>query len=262
MADSAGASGRFVRIERSAQVVTVTLDRAARHNSLVPALLEQLAAAFTQLAEHDEADVAILRAAGRSFSTGGDLTALHAAGEDRARYADALVGALNRAIVAIAECRCPVVAAVDGAVTGGALGLVLAADLVIVTPAASFTPWYARVGLSPDGGWTAMLPNVIGAERTREVLLLERTIDAATARDWGLANALVERAALDETVAAWARRLLAHDRTSLAAARHLLDDDESWRAGLERERREFVATVDMPSAIAGVAAFVARKGAR
>lgn len=246
----------YVLSDDDDRVVTITLNRPERHNSLVPSLLDQLTGAFAALDSRDGDRVGVLRANGRSFSTGGDLAAIAAAGDRRAEYADRLVGALNAAIVAIADCRKPVIVAVDGAVTGGALGLVLAADLVVVTPAASFAPWYARVGLSPDGGWTALLPRVVGLRRAREILLLEQTIDARAAHATGIAQALVQRDELDTQIAAWTARLLGNDGASLTATKRLLDDAD-WRAGLEREREQFVATVTTPQAIRGVADFVA-----
>lgn len=253
---TAPAATGSIRLAQTGGVATVTLDRAARHNSFVPEFLERLAEVFTQLQDEPDIDVVVLRAAGRSYSTGGDLAALQAAGRNRAAYADRLVGALNAAIVAIAESRQPVIAVVDGAVTGGALGLVIACDLVLVTDHAWFAPYYARVGLSPDGGWTALLPALIGPSRARAALLLEHRIDATTAVDWGLAQARVERTELEDTLAHWCERLRANDAASLAAARDLLRDP-GYRAALERERRRFVATVTTPAAIEGVARFVA-----
>jgi 2-(1,2-epoxy-1,2-dihydrophenyl)acetyl-CoA isomerase len=84
----------------------------------------------------------VLRGAGRHFSTGGDVARFAeavAAGEGRA-YAERVVGGLNRAILRLAALPCPVIAQVQGALTGGALGLVLAADLVSMDRAPSSSP--------------------------------------------------------------------------------------------------------------------------
>jgi hypothetical protein len=93
-------------------------------------------------------------------------------------YADHVVGGLNRAILRLAALPCPVIAQVQGALTGGALGLVLAADLVAMDRAAFIQPYYVRVGFAPDGGWTAMLPARIGARRARAIQLLNTRLSA------------------------------------------------------------------------------------
>ena len=106
-----------VLVERSGDRVTVTLDRPARHNALVPELLAPLRDAFSSIATGGATRVAVLRAAGPSFSTGGDIGAMLARQDELVRYADELVGLLNESIAAIAECHVPVVVAVDGQVT-------------------------------------------------------------------------------------------------------------------------------------------------
>ncbi|MCW5773994.1 MAG: enoyl-CoA hydratase/isomerase family protein, partial [Rhodospirillaceae bacterium] len=150
----------------------ITLNRPARHNSLIPELLESLE---RDIAASAGLGAVVLAANGRSFSTGGDVAAFHTQTEiDRPAYSARIVGALNRVILALFDLPMPVIGRVQGPVTGGSLGLVLACDLVAVTPAAFFQPYYVDVGFSPDGGWTAILPDRIGPARAREVQLLNQ----------------------------------------------------------------------------------------
>ncbi|NIQ52921.1 MAG: enoyl-CoA hydratase/isomerase family protein, partial [Gammaproteobacteria bacterium] len=69
------------------------------------------------------------------------------------------------AILEIAFGPVPMVAAVHGVLTGGSLGLVLACDRVVLAAETTIRSWYATVGFAPDGGWTALLPGVIGRRR-------------------------------------------------------------------------------------------------
>jgi len=152
----------LVRLEQGGAVARITLANPARCNALTVELLAELNAALDRL---QVPRAVVLAAEGRHFSTGGDvarLAAAVAAGCGPAHGAD-LVGGLNAAILKLAALPCPVLARVQGALTGGALGLVLAADLVAMAPDAFVQPWYAAVGFAPDGGWTAMLPARIGA---------------------------------------------------------------------------------------------------
>lgn len=247
-----------VRSTSRGAVVTVLIDRPARHNSLVPPLLRDLADAFDRIVAADGARVAVLRAAGASFSTGGDLRGFGDHGGDLAAYAAELVGCLNEAIAAIIECDVPVIAAVDGQVTGGSLGLVLACDLVAVTPRASFTPWYTQVGFSPDGGWTALLPQIIGPSRARAVQLLNDTIDARQALDLGLAHRLAEAGGLDAALEELCARIVAGRAASIDATRRLLRGVD-YRQLLEREREAFVRKITDREAGEGIDAFLARR---
>ncbi len=248
---------RLVRLDVDAAVATVTIDRAQRHNSLVPELLASLIGVFRKIDELPGIGAVVLRAVGPSFSTGGDIAAMAAAGETIGEYADTLVGHLNETIVAIIECEHPVIVAVDGQVTGGAIGLVLAADVVVVTERASFTPWYVDVGFSPDGGWTALLPALIGRNRALAVQLLNDTIDAQAAVAWGLAHTLTSRDRLDDTVADLARRICAKRAGSVRETRALLRPAD-YRARLDDERRRFVARITSDEARRGIDRFMKR----
>jgi 2-(1,2-epoxy-1,2-dihydrophenyl)acetyl-CoA isomerase len=169
---------QLVSTDRVGPVATLTLNRAERHNSLVPELLEEILAALARVKATPEMRAVVLQANGRSFSTGGDLRGFYEHMDDLPGYGRRIVGLLNRVILALVELPLPVVAAVHGLVTGGSLGLVPGCDVVLVAPQASFTPYYSVVSFSPDGGWTAMLPSSIGPKRVAEVLLRNQTTSA------------------------------------------------------------------------------------
>lgn len=242
-------------------VGTITLNRAGRHNSLVPELLESLIRDIAGAAASDLRAL-VLGANGRSFSTGGDVAAFFAVTPSgRGAYAGRIVGALNRAILALLDLPIPVIGRVHGPVTGGALGLVLACDLVAVTPAAFFQPYYVDVGFSPDGGWSALLPERIGAARARVVQLLNRRISAAEAVEWGIATTLVEPGELDSTIALWLETLGAKVASALGCTKARLLPPErraAYAAGLEAERRSFVAQITGAAAHEGMARFLRR----
>lgn len=242
-------------------VARITLNRPARHNSLVPALMADVNAALDTV---EAADVfaLVLAANGRSFSTGGDIAGFAAVPRSQRRaYADALVGALHRAILRLLALPCPVIARVHGPVTGGSCGLVFAADLVAMAPPAFIASYYADVGFGPDGGWTALLPERIGAARAAEILLLNRTIGPEAAMELGLASVACEDEALDRQVDSWLDTLRGKDRGTLRAAKALLMPParlDAIRSGLERERARFLDLVDTPAAEAGMARFLGR----
>jgi enoyl-CoA hydratase/carnithine racemase len=159
----------LVRFERGdGAAARITLDNATRHNALTPTLLDDLRAALSHVRESD-ARLLVLAGEGRSFSTGGDIAGFLAHADDPGRlrdYAERIVQALNDAILDLLRFPIPIIARVQGATTGGAIGLVLASDIVLATPDAFFQPWYGVVGFAPDGGWTALMGDRIGASRS------------------------------------------------------------------------------------------------
>ena len=248
---------RYVETTTADGVATVTIDRSERHNSLVPALLEELLEALESVGGDDATRAVVLETAGASFSTGGDVRAFDEHRDEIGDYADRIVGHLNEAILALLDCPVPVVAAVDGQVTGGSLGLLLGADVVVCSPDATITPYYAVVGFSPDGGWTALLPDVIGEKRTARTLLENETIEPETAVAWGLATEVVPADEIHERALESARRIASMQPDSVERTKRLLGPDPDAIADrLERERREFVEQIETDEALAGMRAFL------
>ncbi|KUJ83774.1 enoyl-CoA hydratase/isomerase family protein [Microbulbifer flavimaris] len=240
-------------------VATITLNRPGRHNALVPVLLDELREALARCRQ-DCPGALVLRAEGRSFSSGGDVAAFYelARGERRA-YARRLVGALNEAMLDLLRLPLPSLAAVHGMVTGGSAGLVLACDIAVAGPSTHFAPWYTAVGFSPDGGWSAMMPERIGRGRALDVQLTNRRIDAREALELGLVQYLEEDGDVSGKAMQLARRLRdvsgGSVRNTLALTR---PDVNRVAPALEAELRHFLELIDGDEADRGMAAFLDR----
>jgi 2-(1,2-epoxy-1,2-dihydrophenyl)acetyl-CoA isomerase len=201
----------------------------------------------------------ILAAEGSSFSTGGDLLGFWQQRDNIADYAHALVGLLNEAILAIYTHPAPIACAVHGQVTGGSLGLLLAADHVVVQPGVSITPWYSEVGFSPDGGWTALLPDIVGRQRSSHWLSTNASVDAEDCVRIGVAHELATDGALDAALR-WSHAVAGLSAASIRATRALLGQSVAELGQrLEAERSAFVHHIQTPEAIAGIARFLGKK---
>ena len=247
----------FVLWEQVGPVAVLTLNRAERHNSLVPGLLAEMLAALETAGTQADLRAVVLQANGRSFSTGGDVRGFYEHRDDLEAYAAEIVGLLNRVILAMIELPVPIVAAVHGIVTGGSMGLVLGSDIVLVAPGASFAPYYSVVGFSPDGGWTALLPAIIGLKRAGEILMRNRTITAEQAVAWGLASRVVPGDCIREEALSVAQDLatmkagsIGHTKATLGPACNDLE------ARLEAERTRFVQQIVTEEARQGIEAFL------
>lgn len=254
----------LVRVETGEDVAVCSLDRPARHNALVPELLSELREALAGVAADEDVRAVLLRAEGRSFSTGGDLAgfAEHADDPDAvAAYAHGLVGELNAAVLDLLALPVPVVVALTGPVTGGSLGLVAAADVVVAGASSWLQPYYAQVGFAPDGGWTALLPRLVGRARVADVLVRDRRVDAAEAQRWGLVSEVVADAEVEARARAAAEDVAAMQPGALAHARRLLAGErEEIAAALEAERQAFCAQIRTAEARDGLRAFLAGLG--
>jgi len=247
----------LVHYDHADGVVTLTLNRPERHNALVPELLVALNVALTRATQAAPMAL-VLRGAGRSFSTGGDVRRFYETPRPQRRdYAHTLVGVLNQAILALLSMPCPTIVVVHGMVTGGALGLVLACDIALGDPQANIAPWYTVVGFSPDGGWTALLPERIGRARAFEIQLLNQQLGAAEAQRIGILHSVVSNETL-ETVLVQTLSTLRHAKPG--SLRHTLalmrPECQRIATALETERQHFLQQIDTDEADSGMARFL------
>jgi len=231
---------------------------AGRANSLEPGLLGDLASALDETEAQDAS--AILICGGRNFSSGGDVRAFHRASLDgeAVAYANAVVPHLQAIVGRLIAMPRLVVVAARGAVTGGSAGLLFAADLAVLAPDAFVQPYYAKVGFAPDGGWTALLPERIGAGRALEWLQSDRRLNASALCDAGLATAV------SDTPEMTAARLTAEGEIGTRLATKALVWDEARRARinarLEAETAAFLERIVQPDTALGMSRFIERIG--
>jgi 2-(1,2-epoxy-1,2-dihydrophenyl)acetyl-CoA isomerase len=251
----------LVLLEQIDRVAVLTLNRPERHNSLTPALLTELLDGLEKIHIQPAICAVVLQANGKSFSTGGDVRAFYDHRDDLEAFANQIVSLLNQVILVMCDLPVPIVTAVHGIVTGGSLGLVLASDIVLLAPEASFTPFYSIVGFSPDGGWTALLPVVIGPKRAGEIILLNQTIPARQAVDWGLASRIVSRDQIRVEALQTAKQLSGMCMDSIRHTKQLLGlIHGDLAARLDSERSHFVEQVQTAEARTGMARFLGIEG--
>ena len=210
----------MISTEPRAGATIVRLDRSVRHNALVPEMVERLVEHLRRAGDLHQP--VVLTAAGSTFCPGADLHWLAASADPAVAVAE-LVAVHHLAIATLLDMPVPVIAAINGPVAGGGLGLTLASDYRLAAHTATFTAAYLRLGLTPDGGTSAFLPQMVGRARTLELLTTNRTIDAREAREWGLVHEVVADEDVLERAVAFARGLLPVPGYALRETRSLLD---------------------------------------
>lgn len=169
-------------------VFTLTLNR-PKVNALNFELIAALQAAFKQAEREDSVRCVLLTGAGDNFSAGQDVADFRQAGD--VSYREHLLRTYNPLILQIRRLEKPVLAAVNGIVSGAALGIALACDLRIASERTRFVVGFSRVGLAPDSAVSLLLPAVIGLGRAAEFTFSNVPISAEQALAWGLVNRLV-----------------------------------------------------------------------
>lgn len=248
----------FVLRERRNGVSVITLDRPSRGNALVPDLLADLQAALDQSGR--DGGPLVLTGSGRAFSTGGDIAGFLEHADSVRDYASTLVGALNRVILTLRRHPGTVIAAVNGPVTGGSLGLALAADRILVSDTAFVQPYYAVMGFAPDGGWTALLPHRIGAARASGWLASDTRLKADDLQRIGFADRICAPDALLSAALAEAQDAATFDPAIILDARRLAGfDAETLAPALEAERQAFLTHIVRAETLDRMRAFTATK---
>jgi 2-(1,2-epoxy-1,2-dihydrophenyl)acetyl-CoA isomerase len=134
-------------------------------------------------------------------------------------------------------------------VTGGAAGLIFAADLVAMDERAFIQPYYSEVGFAPDGGWTALLKTKIPVARAFSIQALNSRIRAEDALRLGLADRLAPADALDGVIDSWLDDLSHKSRETIRVTKRLLrreEDIAGLRRALEAERHAFLDLIAKP----------------
>jgi len=199
----------------------ITLNRPDKGNALNLPMLEQLDAIVSAIEKDRAVRAVVLRARGRSFSTGGDIDAWGPLSPQQMGRDWILYGI--RVLERLAALPQPVIAAISGHALGGGLELAMSADLRIAVQSAKFgTP---EVTLGMISGWMGIrrLSELIGVARARHLTLLGEPITAQVALDWGLITALADDADdLDRQVNGWLERLCANAPAAMALTKGIL----------------------------------------
>lgn len=171
----------MIRLETTEGLWVATIDRPEKANSLTAAMLEEL----VRIAEGaQEARVLVLTGTGRVFSAGADLK------EARAGLATSpLWERLSGAVAALPGLT---VAALNGTLAGGAMGMALACDIRLAVPEATFFYPAIKLGFLPQPSDPARMAALIGPSRTRLMLMGGARLNAAEALSFGLVDRVVE----------------------------------------------------------------------
>ena len=231
-----------LEIEHQGPVDWVTLNRPESGNALNAVLVEDLLGYFEGLRDCEQTRVVVLRARGRHFCAGLDLTDPAFNPQPRGPHA---VWKVQRRIARIYQamrtCPQPIVALVQGAACGGGFSLALASDIRIAGESARMNAAYLAIGLTGcDMGSSYFLPRLVGTAVASELLLTARFIHAPRALATGLVSAVVPDAELSQAAGPFVEEMLRATPMGLRLTKEALNyaiDAPSLQSAMAMEDR-------------------------
>lgn len=198
-----------ILVSRAGDIATVTLNRPDRLNALDKSMWAGLRQAMTDLSADESLRCVVLRGAGgKGFAAGADIAefATERANAVQARAYGALI---HDTMQAVAACRHPTLALIEGACVGGGLEIAAMCDLRICGASSRFGVPVNRLGLTMAYGELTGLLALVGRAVTLEIVLEGRVFGAEEAFAKGLVNRVVEDALIERESYATAERIAA-----------------------------------------------------
>ncbi|MFZ0836969.1 MAG: enoyl-CoA hydratase-related protein [Xanthobacteraceae bacterium] len=237
-------------VERGAHgVVTVTLNRPEKSNALDGESVDLLADAIATVDRDPSTRILALRAAGKHFSAGADVSST---GDSWSKPGRTIVDACTL----LDNLSKPVVAIVQGACIGGGLALATCCDVVLATPDAFFAIPEVRLGVAP-GPLTLFFIQAIPPRALRRYLISGERISAERALSFGLVHEIAALAQIDLAFGRLIEALLQGAPTAIADAKRIRREQTrpqtEWM--LSEMEADFRRRSSSPDALEGLASF-------
>lgn len=221
-------------VEISDHVARVTLIGPGKGNAMGPAFWDEMPVVFGALDADPEVRAIVLTGSGRNFSYGLDLMAMggmlpsmgggEVSAKPRATFHSKLKS-MQQSISAVADCRTPTIAAIQGWCIGGGVDLISAVDIRYASAEARFSVREVKLSIVADVGSLARLPYILSDGHLRELALTGKDIDATRAEKIGLVNEVFPDA--DATLAAahaTAAEIAANSPLTVRGIKDVLDE--------------------------------------
>jgi enoyl-CoA hydratase/carnithine racemase len=232
-------------------ILTITLNRVAKKNSLTSAMYAAISDALEAAAADPLVRVAVVQGHETIFSAGNDIG-------DFLKAPPTTESPVVRFLHTISSFPKPLIAAVCGAAVGVGTTLLLHCDLVYAGDNAAFSLPFVNLGLCPEAGSSYLLPRLMGHQRAAEALLLGDPFSAETALEVGLVNRIVPPAEVHALAHRQAQRLAAKPMGALVASKRLMKQEQAApvAARIAEEIVHFSRMLGEPAAKEALTAFM------
>jgi enoyl-CoA hydratase/carnithine racemase len=236
-------------------VLELRINRPEKRNALTRPMYAAMAEALEAAAENPAVRAVLLCGSGDGFCAGNDLADFVSGAPPLGQESPS-----RRFLRAISTHPKPIVAAVQGNAVGIGTTMLLHCDLVVLAENARLALPFVKLGVVPEAASSLLLPRLTGHQRAAEMMLLGEPIDAATAREIGIANRVVAADALMATAGGLAAKLAAQPPTALLLTKALLKTGSAEIAArMDEEGRLFTERLQSDELKEAVAAFFEKR---
>ncbi|KTC76138.1 3-hydroxyisobutyryl-CoA hydrolase [Legionella birminghamensis] len=241
-------------------ILSITLNRPEKLNSLSTEVLQTLSELFTHAKHNEKVKALLITGAGKAFCAGADIARL-AECNAQTGYQFACEGQdIFRQLETLGK---PSLAAVNGFAFGGGCELAMAATLRIASTKAQFGQPEVKLGVIPGYGGTQRLARLVGKGRAMDLCLTGRFINAETAYNWGLVTELAEPEMLLEQAHKTLNTILSMAPLAIRGVMEVIDHgfDLSLTDALHLEAVHFAKVCASDDKQEGVQAFLGKRQA-
>lgn len=245
-----------VLIDKAEGVLTLTLNRPEKKNALTTETYRRIGGAIDAANADASVRVVLIQAKGDMFTAGHDVAEfaqINAGGAAPERPSG------EPFLLALANAKKPLVAAVQGRAVGIGLTMLLHCDLVYVAEDALLSCPFVSLALVPEAASSLLLPARIGHVRAFELFTLGKTIDGRTAAAWGIANAALPADVVQGRAHEAARLLAQQPAAAVALTKALMREPALLTQRIGEEFTHFYAQLTSPEAKEAFSAFFEKR---
>jgi enoyl-CoA hydratase len=248
-----------LRLEVDGAVATLTIDRPKALNALTSGALRELEVALREVGQNGALRCLIVTGGGeKAFVAGADITEMAGYSTCEARE---FAGLGHRVLAMLEALSIPTIAAVNGFALGGGCELALACDLIYASEKAKFGLPEVGLGLIPGFGGTQRLTRLLGRARAMELIFTADKLDAAKAKEVGLALEVLPADKLLAHCRAVAEKIAKNGPVAVTQAKRSVHygADADLRTASELERQSFAMLFGTEDQAEGCKAFVEKR---
>ena len=247
----------------SPNLAIVTLSEKTSRDTFSEGTIEIVIETLDDLIEDQEIDAVVVTGSGKFFSAGGPVDKFdRAIDEGTIRgVVESMTGHLHPLLLRIRKSSTVFVGALNGAAAGGGLGLALSMDYRISSHEAKLAAAFFRLGLSPDGGTTWLMPRLVGFQRAKKFFFENEVWTSEQALEFGALDEVVPQSELIPRAVELAEKWGSWSESSKRGTKQLLDASTTtfFETQLEFERQLMVASAMKPDFKEGVRSFLEKR---
>ena len=246
----------FILVHRQEPIAIVQINRPKQLNALNSQVMLELTGALEELDQEDAIQCMIVTGNERAFGAGADIKEMADATPFQ-MITEARVDIWDK----IRGLKKPVIAAVSGWALGGGCEFVLSCDMVIASESAKFGQPEITIGIIPGAGGTQRLARLIGKNLTMEMVNNNRTLSAAEALQFGLANRVVPVEGYLDAAVAFAEEIASRAPMAVRMAKDSVNAafETTLTEGLKAEKRNFYPLFSTEDQKEGMQAFIEKR---